>query len=181
MGKAVYSRNTGQAKQRPEREVQRDFLDIRINRCADMRPILSTVIPCCAKELGFSCCLKILRRCAAQDDGMRSCFVSYMPAHGCIVDLERYYAEFGKRPDVRSSACQQSGKVTLLSFFRRRYLKNLRFLQPFARARQEFLRNSCENLRNLNRRGFQPLVSVDSFGSLFAATGSAHLSHRTCR
>ena len=31
--------------------------------------------------------------------------------------------------------------------------------------------------RNLNRRGFQPLVSVDSFASLFASTGRAQLTH----
>jgi len=62
----------------------------------------------------------------------------------------------------------KSGYATLLTFFPHCYLKNLRFLRPFVRVREEFLRESSANLHNVNRRGIQPLASVDLFGSFFA-------------
>jgi len=82
-------------------------------------------------------------------------------------------------PGIGAVACQKSSLATFLSFSLAALHRGYAFVRPFARARKEFLRNSCDHLRKLNRRGFQPLVSVDSFGSLDSATGSAHLTHRT--
>ena len=38
-------------------------------------------------------------------------------------------------------------------------------------------RRAFRSIRDLNRRGLQPLVSVDSFTALFAATGGEPITH----